>query len=69
MSLTIYEALSEAQEKLKQAGILNSFHEARLLLRYALNFSLEKIIISPQVHLTPEQLEKYKYWITRRSLH
>lgn len=69
MSLTICDALLDAQKKLKQVGIINSYQEARLLLKYALNFSLEEILVSPHKQLTPKQLEKYENWVLRRSLH
>jgi len=69
MSLTIYDALLWAQKKLDQARIINSHKEARLVLKYALDFSLEEIIVAPQLSLTPKQFEKYENWILRRSLH
>ena len=69
MSLTICDVLLDAQKKLKQVGIINSYQEARLLLKYALNFSLEEILVSPHKQLTPKQLEKYENWVLRRSLH
>lgn len=69
MAVTIEDALLDAQKKLHQAGILNSYREARLLLKYALNFSLEQIIASPQLQLTSEQLKKYENWVLRRFSH
>ncbi|AIL12948.1 hypothetical protein IM40_04615 [Candidatus Paracaedimonas acanthamoebae] len=67
MALTIRDVLLEAQKKLEQAGIVNSYQEARFLLMYALNFSLEKIIVSPHKKLTTKQIEKYESWVLRRS--
>lgn len=67
MPLTIRDALLKAQSKLAHAGIKNSYQEARLLLKYALHFSLEEILVSPHRELTPKQLEKYENWVLRRS--
>ncbi len=69
MSLSIFKALTEAKKKLDYAGITNSQHEARLLLKYALNFSLEEIMIASDRELTTNQLEKYENWVLRRSFH
>ncbi|OJX10157.1 MAG: protein-(glutamine-N5) methyltransferase, release factor-specific [Caedibacter sp. 37-49] len=69
MSLTIFKALTEAKKKLEYAEIKNSHHEARLLLKYALNLSLEEIITASDRELAPYQLEKYESWVLRRTLH
>lgn len=69
MTVTIEDILLEAQKRLYQVGILNSYREARLLLKYALNFSLEQIIASPELQLTSEQAEKYENWLLRRISH
>jgi release factor glutamine methyltransferase len=65
--LTLVKAWTNAQKRLKAAGIESPAIDARLLLEAATGATRTEIITDPYRLITPEQLDKLDGWLTRRE--